>query len=74
MAWFMEFAATISGATTGILFLNLTFGSSLLFMFIADDIKEDLVEFNKDVTANRNSGERTKRFCDIVQIHSDAKE
>lgn len=58
-------------------FLSFAFGSCWLFIFIAKDITTDLTAFNTAVaakTSDGNSAELTKRFCDVVQIYTDAKQ
>lgn len=62
-------------ASADVQFLCLIFGSCWLFIFIAEDIAKDLIAFNIIAkTSNANHSELTKRFCDIVQIFTDAKE
>lgn len=75
MAWLVQSA----GATTGsvyIQFCNFFFGSCWLFIFIAEDITQDVAGFNFIATTStgQNCGELSKRFRDMVQIHSDAKQ
>lgn len=57
--------------------LNLFFGSCWLFNFMGEDITKDLSAFNRTVQQQSSEGNRTmvltKRFCDLVKIHSDAK-
>lgn len=63
-------------------FYQYLFGSGWLFIFIANDIKEDLAAFNTDVTifenVTKNRDEHrfklTNKFCAIIQLYTDAKE
>lgn len=56
-------------------FLNLTFGSCWLFMFIADDLGKDLTDFNIVThTSNANDAKLMEKFCDLVKIYTDAKQ
>lgn len=77
MAWFSQSAGAASITCANGQFLNLVFGSCWLFIVIAEDITQDVVEFNIVVgtsSANTNHTELMKRFCDMVQTHSDAKQ
>lgn len=70
-------AGTIAVASIDIQFLNLVFGSCWLFIFMADDITQDVVAFNiatMTTTSHENRTDLTKRFCDMVHIYSDAKQ
>lgn len=54
--------------------INIVYESCWLFIIIAQDIAEDLVEFNKNVqTPSENREKMTKRFRELVEIFSDAK-
>lgn len=61
---------------TNLQFVSLLFGSSMLFMFIAEDIKQDAAGFNfiATTTADENRTKLTQQFCDLVHIYTDAKE
>lgn len=49
-------------------------GSCVLFIFVADDITKDLAVFNSGKVAKKNRVPRLKRFCAIIEIHSDARQ
>lgn len=56
-------------------FFNCIFGSVWLFICIAKDVKMDLIAFNVAVkTSDVDEAELTKRFLNVTQIYSDAKE
>lgn len=75
MAWFAELIGAIPPSIIDVLFTNLVFGSCWLFICIAKDITQDVIEFNEIVTTTKeNRTELTKQFCDLVQIYSNAKE
>lgn len=75
VAWFAQWAGACPVACIFIQFLNFVFGSCWLFIFIAEDIGQDVDAFNSIAkTASReNHAELTKRFRDIVQTYTDAK-
>lgn len=76
VAWLAQSAGLSVLASIIIHFLNLVFGSCWLFIFIVEDVTQDVVAFNiaaKAVVSNGNGTELTNRFCDTVQIYSDAK-
>lgn len=84
MAWFCEsFAISVVGLAIVPFFVYLV-GACWLFIFIADDIKEDLRAFNSNEitiehatkTNKANDNQHVKlmnRFCAIVQLYTDAK-
>lgn len=78
MAWTFQYAAAISIGSIFAQFPNIFIGSGWLFIFIAEDIMQDVALFNIIVkTPPKKDGKRTKlanRFCDIVQIHMDGKQ
>lgn len=73
LGWLTLCAGCAAGAVPTFIFLSLVFGSCWLFIFIAEDITQDVAAFNF-TASNENQRELTKRFCDTVQIHSDAKQ
>lgn len=57
-------------------FSNIFFGSCGLFIFMAEDITQDVAAFNiisKTARLDENRRELTSRFCEIAQFYSDAK-
>lgn len=77
VAWFTQCAGCIVGVNIDIQFLNLVFGSCWLFIFIAEDITQDVIEFNlfvAEATSNEDRTECTKRFRGMVQVYTDAKQ
>lgn len=73
-AGFLQFAA--GSATFLIAIPNVSFfcSSCWLFIFVADDITNDLMAFNRVKAKKENLVPKLKRFCEIIQIHSDAKQ
>lgn len=75
VAFLAQAFGILCGASAFMQFLNLFFGSCWLFTFIAEDITKDSAAFNTAAKAtNRNCVELMSRFCDMLQIYSDAKE
>lgn len=85
MVWFSEFVGVFVVGFEAIAFFSYLFGSCWLFVFIADDITNDLITFKTHmipvenaIKTKRNKDEHRvqlmKRFCAIVQIYTDAKE
>lgn len=74
VAWLSQFVGGCVGYAIAIPFLSLFFDSCWLFIFVAEDITHDLTAFNSDQAENEMLVERLKRFCDIVQLYSDAKQ
>lgn len=74
VAWSLQFAGGCGVFTIEMPFFGFYFGSCWLFVFIAGDITQDLVAFNKGELVNRNRVEKMTRFCDIIRIYSDAKQ
>lgn len=75
VAFLGQATSAIAGGSVYIQFINIVFGSFLLFVFIAEDITADVAAFNNDVrTLNEDRTELKKNFCDLVHIYSDAKE
>ena len=70
LARFSQFAGGCATYSFCIPTFSIIFGSCWLFIFIAEDIAKDLANFNSNETTNEN----LKRFCDVVQMYSDAKE
>lgn len=56
-------------------FPNFVFASYWLLSFIAENITMDLAAFNADGNlSNANRRGWIRRFCDLVQTYSDAKQ
>lgn len=75
MVWMFQSAEATVCAITIAQFLTLVFGSCWLFMFMAEDITQDVVAFNFIATTatDENCAELMSQFCDLVQIYTDAK-
>lgn len=75
VAWLAQFAGgAISGCIYG-QFLSVFIASCWLFTFVAEDITQDVTAFNRQSTkAVKCRAELKKRFCDIIQTYSDAKQ
>lgn len=71
-----QFVGTLTVESIYIQFLNIVFGSCWLFIFVAEDIIQDVDAFNTSIKAisNESHTELTKRFCDLLRIYSDAKQ
>lgn len=75
MAWLAQFAGLACIFIVAMTFHGMIFGSSWLFIVIAKDISNDMAAFNQTVeTPNDNDVQLQKRFCDIVQLYSNAKQ
>lgn len=76
VAWMAQWVVGPTSGSLYIQFPNIFFASCWLFMFIAEDITQDVLKFNTIVTttSDETCAELTKRFCDTVHIYSDAKE
>lgn len=74
LAWIFQLAGGCSTFSMAILFVGFMVGSCWLFTFVADDITEDLKAFNSAEATNENRVEKLKRFYDIIEIYSDAKQ
>lgn len=74
VAFLAQCEGCIALATVYLHFVNLIFGSCWLFIIMAKDITKDIAAFNVAAKAtNGNRMEISKRFCDMIQIHSDVK-
>lgn len=75
VAWLVEFTGCGAIIASIIPFFSLFFGSSWLFVFIAEDIRKDLTAFNSNENFGEgNRAENLKHFRDIVHLYSDAKQ
>lgn len=77
VAWLVQSAGLTVAILLSIIFFNLIFGSSWLFIFMAEDITNDLTVFNaysETTEATENRAEKTKRFCVTIQLYSDTKQ
>lgn len=79
MGYLVAFISQFAGATFLVSvftqFLYFFIGSLWLFVIIATDITKDAIAFNIEVkTPDVNPVKLTKRFSDMVQIYSNAKE
>lgn len=71
----IQFAATACILAVNVQFFCFFFGSCWLFISIANDITKELTDFNVVVkSSDGNHPKLTKRFCDLVQVYSDAKQ
>ena len=61
---------------TATIFVSFYGASSWLFIYMAEDIKNDMAEFNDIVKTQENvdRAELMERFCNIIQLYSDAKQ
>lgn len=74
MAWILQCAGMYEVIIFAPFFCYI-FASCWLFINIADDITNDVVALNNAVkTPDTGRAELMKRFCDIVQFYTDAKE
>lgn len=74
VAWFFQFTACAAIILTVIPFFSFIFGSSWLFIFIADDIRKDLIDFNCSKITHQQRAKVMKHFCAIVRLCLDAKQ
>lgn len=75
-AWLSEVTGCFATYAVAIPLNGFIFASSWLFIAINDDLTEELATFNTDLgTLNENGYlDLMQRFCDIIQLYSDAKE
>lgn len=80
-AWFAQFAGCIAIAIINNQFISAVFGSCWLFIFITEDMTNDVFAFNVAAAEkaireheHEHDGELRRRFCDLVQVYSDAKQ
>lgn len=75
VAWFGQAFGWTVTASVAFSVYCFSFGSNLHFIFIAEDITKDLVDFNSIVkTPNANREELMERFCTVIQLYSYVKE
>lgn len=77
VAWFWQSTASCSIHVALVPVLTLIAASSWFFATIADEMTQELAAFNNDVKASKgkdDDAEIERRFCDIIQLYSDAKE
>lgn len=76
VAWLAQCAGITPVASIFGQFFNLLIGSCWLLISIAEDITQDVIAFNiaAKTTTNQHRTELRKRFCRMVQIHSDANQ
>lgn len=77
VAWQAQFFGMLCCMAIAISGFNIIFGSSWLFIVIAEDITNDVAKFNANtikITKNCDRAELMERFCYIIQNYSDAKE
>lgn len=76
VAWLSEISGCFATYAVEIPLNSLIFASSWLLITINDDLTQELAAFNDDLkTLNKSDHlELVRRFCDIIQLYSDAKE
>lgn len=75
IAFLSQAAGSLTILVAYIQLVNLIVGSCWIFIVIAGDITKDATAFNKEAhTSNGNRIEMVKRFRDLVQTYSDAKQ
>lgn len=72
VAWFLQFAGGWATYSVIIPIFSFMIGLCWLFTFVAEDITRDVMAFNANVAAIKNSVKKMKQFCGIVQLYSDA--
>lgn len=76
-AWLSELISVIAICAAVIPTLSLIFASSWLFVTITDDdLIREVAKFNNNIKISQEKDhvKLMQRFCDIVQVYSDAKE
>lgn len=75
-AWLVQSLVASAESILIAQFLNFDIGNCWLFIFIAEDITNDLATFNTFIKATSNGSiiKLTEHFCDLIQIYSDAKQ
>lgn len=76
VAWLGQCAGLASDEISATLFFGIVLGSNLLFIVIAEDITNEVAEFNNIVESHKKKdrGKLLKRFCGIIQLHTDGKQ
>lgn len=74
MAWIMHSATVLTTSLSAILLFNFILESCWFFIVMVEDIGKDFTIFNNKLRVNSNRKEWMKRFCDIIQFLSDAKQ
>ena len=75
VAWLTEASGAVGVFTTCTLVFMFMFDSCQLFVFIAEDITNELADFNDAVKKpNANHEELMDRLSNSLQAYSDAKE
>lgn len=77
LAWVAQSAGLASIMITVTLIIGIIFGSCWLFVAIAEDITNDMTAFNRIVETlkyKNDCAELIDRFCDVIQIYTEAKQ
>lgn len=74
VAWFFQCTGATSAHLAIVPVSILIVASSWLFVTIADEMTQELAAFNNDVKKPHGHVGMKRQFCEIIQIHSDAKE
>ena len=76
MAWLAQTAGVVAMMVQSTEYLSFITGSNYLFICMAKDVTSDVAEFNDIVKTQKNPDrdELMERFCDIIQLYSDAKQ
>lgn len=75
MAWLVRCTFPPTAGSIFTQFPNLLIGSCWLFIFIAEDLTQDLIALNMiaKTTTHESHAELTKHLCNMVHMDSDAK-
>lgn len=75
VTWFSQALGCTVAALVAIPYFCFFVGSCWLFIFIAEDITKDLVDFNSSAkNPKTNRMKLLKQFNDVIQLYSDGKE
>lgn len=74
VGWLAESAGFYNLALMVVLLVNSVISTCWFFIFMTDDITNDLEAFNNDVKTKQNRDDQINRFASIVQFYSEAKE
>lgn len=80
VAWLGQFAGSVACLITVVLCFDIVFGSSWLFIVIAEDITNDVTAFNSIVKLLKHKAKISNRtrlmrqLIDVIRVYTDAKQ
>lgn len=77
MAWIGQCAGATGATKCSMSFFNIVFGSSWLFIVIAEDLRNDAASLNNKTIKKIKASDHAKfmeHFCEIIRCYSDLKQ